>query len=539
MGVRARRESHRRKKFITITMLAAGGAIGAQSDAAPFWDGYAGNAQHTAVSPIATQSMDTIRWQTPIDLNPVYQPGSGNLYAHYGSPMVTQENTVIVPVKTGADGGFRLEAFDGDTGVHRWAANVATDYALPSHNWVPPYQPVLTPNGRMYYAGAGGTVYYRDNLDASSPSAPTQVAFFGNANYTANPAAYNSNVFICTPLTSDDSGNVYFGYRTTGATPAGVTSGIAKVAPDGTAIYQTVAVASGDAGLGRPVMNCAPAISNDGTKVYMAFSNGANEGVLAQMNTSNLTNVTKRQLKDPKSGNNALLFDDGTASPMIGPNGDVYFGVLGSPLLQNHFRGYMIHMSADLLTLKTPGSFGWDDTASVVPKSMVPQYSGTSDYLLMVKYNNYKGGAGGDGANKVAIIDPNDQTQIDPITGIVSMKEILTILGPTFDGPPATAVREWCINTAVVDPATKSVFVNNEDGKMYRWYLPTNSFTEVITLTNGLGEAYTPTLVGADGSIFAVNNAILFNIGQLPEPGSAAILMLGGTALLTRRRRKT
>src|SRR6185436_12149892 len=97
-----------------------------------------------------------------------------------------------------------------------------------------------------------------------------------------------------------------------------------------------------------------------------------------------------------------------------------------------------------------------------------------------------------------------------------------------------TAVREWCINTAVVDPATKSVFVNNEDGKMYRWYLPTNSFTEVMTLTNGLGEAYTPTLVGADGSIFAVNNAILFNIGQLPEPGSAAILMLGGTALLTR-----
>jgi hypothetical protein len=96
------------------------------------------------------------------------------------------------------------------------------------------------------------------------------------------------------------------------------------------------------------------------------------------------------------------------------------------------------------------------------------------------------------------------------------MKEILTIAGPTHEdeGPGyPNAVREWCINTAAVDPATKSVMVNNEDGKMYRWSLSTNALTETVTLTEGLGEAYTPTLVGTDGTVFAINNGTLFALG--------------------------
>ena len=52
------------------------------------------------------------------------------------------------------------------------------------------------------------------------------------------------------------------------------------------------------------------------------------------------------------------------------------------------------------------------------------------------------------------------------------MKEVLTILGP--DARRRAARRrssEWCINTAAVDPATKSVLVNSEDGILYRWDL--------------------------------------------------------------------
>ena len=55
------------------------------------------------------------------------------------------------------------------------------------------------------------------------------------------------------------------------------------------------------------------------------------------------------------------------------------------------------------------------------------------------------------------------------------MREVLTVIGPTPD-PEAQpdlplAVKEWCINAPAVNPATKSVFFNSEDGRAYRWNL--------------------------------------------------------------------
>ena len=115
----------------------------------------------------------------------------------------------------------------------------------------------------------------------------------------------------------------------------------------------------------------------------------------------------------------------------------------------------------------------------------------------------------------MAILDPN-ATEHDPVlSATLVMKEVLTILGPTPDnnGFPG-AVREWCINTAAVDPATKSVMVNSEDGKLYRWDLTSNSLSQVITLSGGIGEAYTPTVIGTDGTAYAINDAVLAAIGR-------------------------
>ena len=61
--------------------------------AQPVWSGYAGNAQHTANSTVASQALQQIIWSTAVDLDPQYAGGpGGNLYAHYGSPLVTSNN---------------------------------------------------------------------------------------------------------------------------------------------------------------------------------------------------------------------------------------------------------------------------------------------------------------------------------------------------------------------------------------------------------------------------------------------------------------
>jgi hypothetical protein len=469
------------------------------------WNTFAGNAQHTALSQTAMQPLTRIHWQTPVDLNPQYS--GPNLLIHYGSPLLTAANTVIVPVKTGATGGFRVEARGGNDGALKWS--LTTDYILPAASWTPVFGPALTSQPRVYFPGAGGTAYFRDQPDSIS-GAQGQIAFYGLANYQANPAAYNASVMINTPLTSDPSGNIYFGFVVVGATPLELTSGIARISTSGQGTWIPVTSASGDATMTKVVYNSAPALSPDLATLYVAVSNGS-AGYLVALNSTTLAPIAQVRLKDPKSGNDARLADIGSASPTVGTDGDVYFGVLENPIPINHDRGWLLHFNSSLSQLKTPGAFGWDDTAGIVPAAMVPSYSGTSPYLLMSKYNNYAN-VGGDGQNKLAVLDPN-ATATDPITLVTVMKEVLTVLGPTPD-LSLGGVREWCINSAAVDPITKSILANSEDGKLYRWDLTTNTLSQSVALTSGVGEAYTVTVIGSDGSAYAINNAILFAVGN-------------------------
>src|SRR5215471_1881571 len=478
------------------------------------WSGYAHSPQHTAIAAVPSQALHHIRWQTSLDLQPQYI--GNDLSIHYGSPLVTAANTVIIPVKTGAFDGFKVEARRGSDGALLYT--LSTDYSLPPHNWTPSFSPVLSARNRLYYAGAGGTVYYRDQPDATTgPSG--QIAFYGTANYAANPAAFNTTVKISTPVTADRSGNIYFGYTVLGANPLNLQSGIAKITYDGLESFVPArALAGRDAAITKVPMNSAPALSNDDRLLYFAISTGSfGVGHLVAVNSRTLAPIARIRLKDPHTGANGFLTDDSTASPTAGPDGDVYYGILENPFGSNHARGWLLHFNSALSQTKLPGAFGWDATASVVSATLVPSYHGTSAYLLLVKYNNYAG-AGGDGVNKVAILDPN-AAMTDPISGVSVMQEVLTIAGPTPDDEfPALphAVREWCINTAVVDQFTKSALVNSEDGTLYRWDFTTNTLTEHVVLTSGVGEAYTPTLVGVDGTVYAINNATLFAVGESP-----------------------
>jgi len=469
------------------------------------WTSFAQNAQHTSLSPVRSQNLQRIRWQTPVDLQPQFS--GDELTIHYGSPLVTSQNTVIVPVKTGADGNFRVEARSAVDGALLWS--MPTDYILPPHDWIPEFEPVLAGGSRLYFPGAGGTVYFRGDADAAE-SSQGQLAFYGLSSYQANPQAYNDALMIDTPLTADDRGNLYFGFEVIGPTPFGLTSGVARIGADGKGSWVAAPEAASDTSIVKVVQNCAPALSRDGSILYLAVNDAGGAGYLLALNAATLAPVARARLKDPATGDDALLLDSGTASPMIGPDGDVYFGVFESAF-ENHARGWLLHFDSLLSQSKLPGAFGWDDTPSLVPSGMAPSYNGSSRYLLMTKYNDYLED-GGDGYNRVAVLDPNS-SEIDPVTGAAVMREVLTIAGPTPDGP-APAVTEWCINSAAVDPRTRSILVNNEDGRLYRWDLASNAFSETMVLTGGAAEPYTPTLIGPDGTIYAISNSILFAIGD-------------------------
>jgi len=506
-------------RFVTIFQLLALSLWGQ-------WSGHAHDPQHTGTSTVAAQSLNSIHWQTPIDTSGGGQPSgpSGPLFVHYGSPLVTAGNTVIVPVTT-ASGNYTLQAFSSTTGTLKYTLTSCITsgcYTPPALPWIPPYGPALSLGARLYYAGPGGTVFYRTSPD-SATGTMTQLAFYGMTGtngYTNNQAAFNSAVQISTPITADRSGNIYFGYQVTGTNPAGLPTGggIARISLAGTGKFSSATSLTADSTTPYIAFNCAPAFNVNQNTLYVATSTGGEfgSGYLVSVNASTLVANSFVALNDPRAGyGQATVSSLSSATPMVGPDGDVYYGVLEASCCSSHNdRGWMLHFDSTLTTVKTPGSFGWDNTASVVPSSAVSSYGGTSSYLIVTKYNNYVGIGTGNGANQVAVLDPNASQQDEYSSVQVNvMKEVITVLGVTPNGD-SPSVREWCINTIAVDPITRAAIINSEDGVVYRWDFTTNSLLQRLTLTPGRSEAYTPTVIGPDGTAFAVNDQILFAVGQ-------------------------
>jgi hypothetical protein len=519
------------------------------------WSGYGGNAQHTAQYTGASQSLNRVHWKVGMDDDPSYY--GGVVFAHFASPMITPENTVVYCKRTTTQvnnqpdyDNWNMLAVNGYTGESLYSFH--TDYSAavvypsdwtsilpmtlaPLTNNAHPTFP--TPSGKAVkelkysstgavVAGAGGSIFVRTSADSAFSTTNRYVFYTGLEDFTKNFATYSA-IKIVTPLTSDKAGNIYFGYEVNANERAALnlgTGGVAKVnAVTGVAFYQSVQSLNVDSSISRPAFNAAPVLSNDGTSVYFALV--GNGGFLAELSTTNLTLEHSVHMMDPTvPGSPALIINESSASPMVGPDGHVFMGTFRNNWGESH--GILLQYDQNLNPKNSsgkafpPGAFGWDDTPSIVPANIVPSYKGASTYLLLCKYNNYDDNGGdpsADGSNHVALLDPSsDSITRDRQSGIPVMNEVLLLLSPNKtnnDSGHPNARYEWCINSAVIDVAKGGAIVNCEDGHVYRWSFSTNSIIEMLDLQPPTSEAYTSTVIGPDGTIFAMNNTLLFALG--------------------------
>ena len=247
------------------------------SPAAASWNEFNGNAQHTGISTVAAEPTDQILWSTSIST------WRGRiLLAHGGAGLHARRHghrsrSGYLDGNGDRDGQLRAGSVQRQHGQ----PDVDRDQRLRhgERRLAAPYQPVYDPvTNRVYFPGPGGTLYYISNPDNPGSSTPTpgQVAFYGTSNYTANESAYNSSIYIDTPLTLDSSGNVFFGFAETGSNPSGISDGgIGRVSAAGVGTYVTTGTAVGTAA--EPALGSAPALSNDDSILYVAIddSNGS------------------------------------------------------------------------------------------------------------------------------------------------------------------------------------------------------------------------------------------------------------------------
>jgi hypothetical protein len=235
--------------------------------------------------------------------------------------------------------------------------------------------------------------------------------------------------------------------------------------------------------------------------------------------------------------------DAGTSSPVVLPDGNVYFGAWGR---YNVSRGHAYKLNGSNGAILATYDFGWDDTQAVF------QHDGT--YSIVMKDNHYDeeegfycntflnaaGTAfiptvsqGGDPTIKQNVIcdytnipaGPFFITQVNPnLTPEWKFKSTETRDCHRNADGSVTCVNdgrhpngfEWCINAPAVDGGG-NVYVESEDGNIYvleqghSGIFTTPKFKLFTNLA--VGAAYTPFSIDQQGRLYAQNNGHLFVVG--------------------------
>jgi hypothetical protein len=211
------------------------------------------------------------------------------------------------------------------------------------------------------------------------------------------------------------------------------------------------------------------------------------------------------------------VLDDSSASPVVAPDGSVFFGAFTS---YNFSQGHLMHFSAGGAYLDAY-PFGWDTTPAI--------YAHDGSYSLVTKDNHY-GDMGSycdsetycpTDRNANAPDSPEEyfMTQLSPslkvewqskATNQQSCARAATGSVTCVTDHPRSF--EWCVNAPAID-GHGTVYVNSADGWLYA-IAQGGAVKDRILQQRPTGDAYTPASLGPDGRVYSQNSGHLFVIGE-------------------------
>ena len=221
------------------------------------------------------------------------------------------------------------------------------------------------------------------------PTAPSptfsQFAFYGLSNYTANPSAYNSKVFINTPITSDDAGNIYFGFQVTGSNPLG--SG-ERHCPHRPRRHRPPGPAAWSLVTSRAAIRVRQGGRQRRPGRQQRRQDALRRGQQRQQRDRQLRLRGRSQQHHAGAAERGRLL--GSLARAISPicpttarprrrSGRTARSTWASWKIPSRITTTAAGSCSSRPTLLpegTPGAFGWDDTVSIVPASMIPSYHG-------------------------------------------------------------------------------------------------------------------------------------------------------------------
>jgi outer membrane protein assembly factor BamB len=210
--------------------------------------------------------------------------------------------------------------------------------------------------------------------------------------------------------------------------------------------------------------------------------------------------------------------DDSSASPVVAPDGSVYYGAYTS---YNYSQGHLMHFSPEGIYLDAY-PFGWDTTPAI--------YVHDGSFALVTKDNHY-GDMGSYCADPTYC--PTDRTQVTPgypeayfVTQLSPDLQIQwkhqatnqqTCQPGGVDGGLSCVTDhpssfEWCVNAPAVD-ANGTVYVTSEDGWLYA-IEQGGTVRDKLFQQATLGAAYTPVSLDSEGRVYSLNSGAMFVAGR-------------------------